>query len=236
LTSQYRWDEALKQIEKAEELDPLLPIITISHAKCLGTLGRMQEALRVLEAAERLNPDSVLILNYKACFLMCLERTKEAGEYFEKASRTDPEDTGLLDLQGHYELLAGNSAKAAEYWERAIERGRAEGEEVIGYNADFAALYWMAGDKSKAQEYIRKIEALPNETYEARAFKMFLLACAYAGTGNSERFFPIAARMIEEKTISFDWLRMIRWLYPLSREFLHDERWSRLFSSVGLEP
>jgi TolB-like protein/Tfp pilus assembly protein PilF/KaiC/GvpD/RAD55 family RecA-like ATPase len=236
LRRQYRWDEALEQIEKAEELDPLSPIITMSHAQCLCILGRMQESLHVLESAERLNPYSVFILKEKARLLMYLERANEAWECLEKASKIDPEDEGLLDNQGHYEQLVGNNAKATEYWERAIKRGRAEGGEVRGYMADFASLYWMTGDKNKAQECIRKIETLPEETYNAREYKMNIFACAYAGTGNSEKFFSMVGRMVEENSISFYWMRMIRWWYPLSREFLDDERWGRLFYSVGLEP
>jgi len=232
-----RWDEALEQIEKAEELDPLSPIITLNHSECLQIMGRIPEALRVLESAERLDPRSVIILRGKAVLLLITGKTTEAGDCFERASKIDPYDLALLDLLGHYEQFVGNYPKAFEYWETATKRGRAEGGEVTGYNADFASAYWLTGEKSKALDCVKQIEALPEDTNDARSTKLSLMACAYAATGNSESFFLTADRMFSNSSAG-DLVELFRYLeaaYPASQDFRHDKRWSELFRKAGLE-
>jgi adenylate cyclase len=231
-----RWDEALGQIEKAEELDPLSPIMAVNHSSCLLIMGRAQEALRVLESAERVNPRGIIILVNKALLSLYLGNTNGARSCLESASAIDPENMSLLDIQGHYEQVLGNHSKALECWERAMKQGRGEGGEVRGFYADFASDYWLTGDKKRALDCIKEIEAMPEENYEARAYKLSILAFAYAGTANSEDFFPAAARMIEEKQAIFNVLRMLRLLYPASEVFLDDPRWSSLFRNAGLEP
>ena len=236
LRNLWRWDEALKQIEKAEELDPLSPIITANHSYCLVALGRMQDALRVLESAERLNPDSPIILGTKATVLLILGRVDEAGRCLEKAAKIDADNQTLLDIRGHYEQLVGNYAKAVECWERAEKKGNVEGGEMGGYNADFASAYWMGGDKEKALDCIKKIQAMPEKTVDEHTWKQFVLACAFAGTANSENFFSTVAPLIDEKTVDFTWIRSLSVLYPPSRAFLDDPRWGALFRNAGLKP
>ena len=231
-----KWDEALEQIEKAEELDPLSPVITANHSECLEILGRMEESLRVFESAERLNPDSHLILWGKALLLMHSGKMDQARECIDKASKVDPENLLLLDLRGHYEQLVGDYAKAVEQWERAVKKGKMEGVGVWQYDADFASVYWMSGNKSRALDYVKALEARPEENRHEHAYRLLILSFAYAGTGNAEKFFSTAARMVQERQADFGFWRILPTFYPSSREFLKDPRWSALFRSAGLEP
>ena len=231
-----RWGEALEQMERAEELDPLSPIIAINHAETLICLGRNEDALRVIEAAERTDPHSLIILAKKVFLMLYLGDTPEAGRCIEAARRIDPESMELLETQGHYEQFVGNLPKALECWERLIERAKTEGSEVRAYYADLASYYWLTGDEGRALECIREIETLPEDNHEARAYKMLVLACAYAGTGNSERFFPTARRLIQENQAIFELLRTLRVAYPASRKFQDDPGWGPLMRDAGLEP
>ena len=233
----WKWDEALKQSEKAEELDPLSPMTTLVHSHCLLALGRKEESLRVLESAERLNPDGHIILARRAIFLCILGRLDEAGECLERASKVDADYTGYLDIRGHYEQLVGNYAKAVGIWERAKKIIETEGGDLRGFYADMASAYWDSGDKDKALDCVREIEAMPvSKTADERSVKQFWLACAYAATGDSKRFFSAVAQMAEEKRLDFSWLREVTVIYPASKDFVDDPRWNALFKNAGLEP
>lgn len=236
LRSMHRWDEALKQIKKAAELDPLSPVITASYSECLRDMGKMQESLSAIESAERLNPESTRVLESKASLLMILGRMDETKDCLQRSYKIDPDDTSVLDKLGHYEQYLGNYQRAIEYWERSRTKGIAEGGEVKGYDADLASAYWLSGDKERALGYVRDLETLPEDSPESRTFKRFILSCAYAGTGNAERFFPLMASVIEENDLAdYGLLRYLVTVYPASKDFPSDPRWGTLMSKAGLE-
>jgi adenylate cyclase len=232
----FRWEEGLQELEKAAELDPLSQTIVSSLSGCLASMGRTEEALRVIEAAERLDPNGLYILRAKAGLFLFLGRLTEAGDLLERAAKLYADDVGLLDQQGHYDQLVGNYSGAIEKWEKAVKLGKEHGGEVTGFNADYASVYWLKGEKDKALACINEIEAMPEETYDTHNLKLLLLACGYAGIGNADGFFDAVSRLIEAKAPDFSWLRYVGITYPSSQEFNKDPRWRELFRSVGLKP
>jgi tetratricopeptide (TPR) repeat protein len=119
-----RHDEALREIRRARETDPLSPILRVMEGWALLFARRYEQALESLRKAQRLEPDYPLVYAISAWTYKAMGRYPEALEAYahegdELGGSNDPEVAEVL-------ALSGKRAEASKLLARIPSFGRAD--------------------------------------------------------------------------------------------------------------
>ena len=119
LTTQARHDEAVREVRRAIDLDPLsIRIHAIGTVQLLFS-RRYDEAIELARKGLEFEPDSAFILAFQGVAYAEQGRFKEAVDNLERAARLDNSLT-ILALQAHVLAVAGRTEQA-----KALIRQRA---------------------------------------------------------------------------------------------------------------
>ena len=155
LLPELRWDEALIQIEKALELDPLSQVINLNHAEYYAAKRDYTKALDLIKKTVELDPNFSL-----AHF--------ELGGLYGKLKRFDDMRreirTGVGLVQESYPQVAKMADAMMAYLEADRERvrkliGELEaqiGEPFGGDGVQIAGLYFFLAENDKGFEWLEK--------------------------------------------------------------------------------
>jgi len=145
-----RFDEALAEISKAQELDPLSLIVSTNVGRILYFAGRYDEAEQ--QIAKALDMDrNFMSARVKLCWIY--EQTGKhsaALAEFQKALSLTSDDTHVLSLLGNSYALTGNRSEALKIIDKMI--GRSEQRYVSSYW--IAIMYVCLGEKDAAFEWL----------------------------------------------------------------------------------
>jgi len=122
LRAQGRIDEALAQILKGQELDPLSMIIGVNVVEALALSGREAEALRQAEKYLEIDPNFPQLLSIVSALHSDAGRHAEALAAAKKAAALSGETTEQLSLLARTHLLSGNRAEALTILRRLEKR------------------------------------------------------------------------------------------------------------------
>jgi len=86
-----RWDEAVREITEAANLDPLSQIIALNTAKILFWAGRREEAMAQFRRAVELNPDNAFTRAEFGMAIVYMSRIDEGIAEIQEAMRISPE-------------------------------------------------------------------------------------------------------------------------------------------------
>jgi TolB-like protein len=148
---------ALPLIKKAQELDPLSPVINITVAETLADLGRHQEALTQINHAIEVSPAfASAYITKSEIMAWSFGKLDEALWLNDYASELDPES--LNACVGSARLLShlGDDDMAIEKLERCLELGP-------GYTfARFTSIpiYLVSGDSDRALQQARRVHSV----------------------------------------------------------------------------
>jgi TolB-like protein len=148
---------ALPLIKKAQELDPLSPVINITVAETLADLGRHQEALAQINHAIEVSPAfATAYITKSEIMAWSFGKLDEALWLIDYASELDPES--LNACMGSARLFShlGDDDMAIEKLERCLELGP-------GYTfAHFASIpiYLVSGDSERALQQARRVHSV----------------------------------------------------------------------------
>lgn len=155
LTAMGRFDEALDEIRRAREIDPLSPIVNSGEVWTLYYARRYDEAIAQGRKIAELNPAFAEVHEYlKRCH-------DQKGAYREAiASRQMRRKLAGLDF-GETDALrsAASATTATEYWRQRL---RQEIDESAGEDPetfDMAEIHAQAGEKDKALDWLEKAYA-----------------------------------------------------------------------------
>jgi tetratricopeptide (TPR) repeat protein len=162
-----RPDEAMRQIERAVELDPLSVIALSFYAIDLMCARRYEEAIAQARAALRMQPDAGVAIT---ALILSLHETKQHDKAIETMA-----DVYAGPLFGYPEVANALRKGYAEIgyagaWRRAAEVETAKHGTEPGVAFDAAANYVMAGDNAHALEWLEK-------AYEQRDPNLPYLSC-----------------------------------------------------------
>lgn len=123
----HRFDEALKDMDKAEELGASKSKIALSRAAVLIALGRPDDAMTIIEARKKSSGEKFEVLFAEAMALGHMARYAEADAAYEKAlakyRALSPLVVAHLDFErGAMWDRAGDEKKATQYYRAAVER------------------------------------------------------------------------------------------------------------------
>jgi len=114
---QGRFEEALVNIKRASELDPLSGFLSYELGATFRLMRNYPEALRYFNRAVSLAPDLSIPYDYKASLYLCWEgSTEKARAVLEEALKNirSPEESSIVNLLIDLDVYEGNYQKALD--------------------------------------------------------------------------------------------------------------------------
>ncbi len=145
-----RNDEALKEIEVAQQLDPLSLIINANRGYTLYVSRRYPEAMQAIRKTLELDPNFAIAYEYLAYIQIQEKKYSEAVESMRKALEASPENlTFRADLASTL-ALNGQTEEAKVILNDLLSR-----QDYVP-PVDIAAIYISLGDKENALRWLEK--------------------------------------------------------------------------------
>ncbi|MGQ0797958.1 MAG: tetratricopeptide repeat protein, partial [Methanobacteriota archaeon] len=121
LTILGRYEEALRAIERALDINPMNEVAWLNKGNALTRMGRLVDALRSFNAAIKVNPAYEVAWNNKGNALARLGQYEEALRCYEKALDLDPAYRGAWVNKGFVLAKLGRFDEAAACADRALD-------------------------------------------------------------------------------------------------------------------
>lgn len=116
-----KYEEAIKLLNKALQIDPRFSAAVVNKSWALNELGRYDEALRLADEALEIDPRSTSALVNKGFALDSLGKHNEAIKYYDDALEIDPRNTAALANKGFTLFSLGEYNEAIKYYDDALE-------------------------------------------------------------------------------------------------------------------
>jgi tetratricopeptide (TPR) repeat protein len=141
-----RHSEALEQMKRAQELDPLSPAIATFIGRAYFYAGANEDAIRQYRKILDGDPSFQMARTY---LILSLE---QAGRFEEAVteSKIEAAQLGRSTEPAEVRGRAYRAAGTAGYWKERIRQIRAGGDSGPGSDLDTAAMYAKLGDKEEA--------------------------------------------------------------------------------------
>lgn len=177
-----RSEEALREIAKANELDPLSLAIYLDQAWVHYTRNEIQLAIDIVNKAVRHDPRSPLARYELAWDLDHAGRYAEAIDTYESALRLENKDTSAMTLLRNALRDGGDTAYLRQHLALAAKAGEP--------HTTLAAIQLQLGDKDAAIDHLER-------AYEKRERDMIYIKTSptYAALRSDPRFQSLLQRM-----------------------------------------
>ena len=218
----YDWDMEGAEVEykRALQLNPSHLLTRLWYAEWMTRMGRNDEALAESLRAIALDPMSPLSHNNRAMLLFRSRRYDEAIRSSQLALDLDSNFVNALWWQGASYAGKGDFAKAIALLTTAMNVN--DGPMVRGMLGN---VYARAGEKARALDQIKAIEAMSRQRYVSPAD----IAMIYAGLGDADRTFDWMEKAYRERTHGVHFIRS-----PYFDLLRSDPRYADLMKRVGL--
>ena len=151
LSNAARFDEAIREIKRALELDYLSPATSSQYGVILFRARRYDEAIAVLHKTLDLEPNFIVSRIYSGgCYVMKGQREEALAE-FKRGLATAPDTPGLVAMMG-YTYGVGHQLDEARRCEQQLKE--MEARQVYVAPSNYAALYCGMGDKDAAFKWL----------------------------------------------------------------------------------
>jgi len=156
-TGRNRPDTALPLIRKAQELDPLSPVINITVAETLTDLGRNAEALAQIDHAIEISPAFASAYITKSEILAwSFGQLDEALQLADYAAELDPQSLNSCVTIARLFSHLGDDARAIENIERCLELG----PDYMFAHFVAMEIYLVSGDSERTLQHARRVHAV----------------------------------------------------------------------------
>lgn len=115
-----RYEEALRAIDKALDLNPYNEVAWLNKGNALTKMGRLVDALRCFNAAIKVNPAYEVAWNNKGNTLARLGHFEEALTCYERALEIDPDYRGAWVNKGYVLTKLGRYNEATSCADRVL--------------------------------------------------------------------------------------------------------------------
>lgn len=167
LTAMGRFDDALAEIRRAKEIDPLSAVINAGEVWTLYFARRYDEAIEQGRNLYQLRPDFAEVQEYlKRCYDQkgMYREAIAARQMRRKLAGRDPSETPLI-------RRAASAESHETYWSSRLEQELIESETEGTEAFNLAEIYAQLGDKDKAFGWLEK-------AFEERTYTMMYLKVA----------------------------------------------------------
>ncbi len=152
LATEGRFDEALREVKRAQGLDFLSPATNTHVGNMLYRARRYHEAATSLEQTLELEPNFATARVYLGLCYFRLSRFDEALAEFQKAKQLAPSSADMVSLLGSFYAETGRLDQARRYLAELQEM--AKNRDVSA--SVFVTIYASLGDMDKAFEWAEK--------------------------------------------------------------------------------
>lgn len=152
LTAMGRFDEALTEVRRAKEIDPLSPIVNAGEVWILYFARRYDEAIQQGLKIAEMSPEFAEIHEYlKRCYDQkgMYREAIAARQTRRKLAGLDPVETGTL-------RAAAEAASAETYWEKRLEQETQDARQEKPASFDMAEIFAQLGDRENAFDWLEK--------------------------------------------------------------------------------
>jgi Flp pilus assembly protein TadD len=144
--------QALAEIRRAHELDPLSPIININVGLSLGITGDIAEARAQFKRTLEMDP-SWFNAHYHLGLVEVMDgRMAESIPHLQKSVEINPTAVRPMGMLGYALAIVGRRAEAMELLKRLEDRY----SQGIATASNIATIYIGLGEKEKAYEWLEK--------------------------------------------------------------------------------
>ena len=152
LATEGRFDEALREVKRAQGLDFLSPATNTHVGNILYRARRYQEAITSLEQTLELEPNFAAARVYLGLCYFRLKRFDDALAEFQKARQLAPNSADMVSLLGSFYAETGKLDQARRYLAELHEMAKNRNVSA----SIFVTIYASLGDMDKAFEWAEK--------------------------------------------------------------------------------
>jgi TolB-like protein/Tfp pilus assembly protein PilF len=167
LTAMGRFDEALAEIRRAREIDPLSPVINAGEVWILYFARRYDEAIEQGRKVQEMSPEFAEVHEYlkRVYDQKGLYRDAIAARQMRrKLAGFDANETPAIKA-------AAAAANADEYWQRRLQQELEDARHESPATFDLAEIYSRLGDKEQSFQWLER-------AFEERHYAMMYLKVA----------------------------------------------------------
>lgn len=167
-----RFDEALFQLDKAQKIDPVSPVINKVKAKVLYLARRHDEAIDVCLEALNVETSPGPINGILSCLYIEKKMYREALEQIQRL---------VAFSAGDYQMPAHNESEISSQFEKRLIFSKADPEAIAiaGY------IYAVTGEPDKARKIVEGLKKIANIRY----VEPHVIAIVYSGLGDKDSAF-----------------------------------------------
>jgi adenylate cyclase len=222
LLSDYRFDDAERELRKAVETNPSYPTGHQYYSICLQCFGYREQAIQQSLIAEELDPLSPSVALMSFYRLLHAGRFDQARRRMRKLVEIDRESPLAEEALMVYHFVRKEWDAALVPLRRMIARDPTDPY----LDMSLACIFAATGKRDEALALVEKLKKIP-EDQRARGG---ILAFAYTALGDLDSALESIAYGFSKKEFIVSWIRGDTAFDPLRR----DKRYQELLKSVGL--
>jgi TolB-like protein/Flp pilus assembly protein TadD len=208
-----------KELDRAAELNPNLPLIYDQYGWTFSEMGQFNEAIAAEKKALELDPLNTFLNTDLAFFLYWARRYEEAITQIRKTLELDPNNAFAHSILGWCLIWKGSKTEARAEFQKATTL-----DDLPWYVGSLGYACAVSGDRAKAEQILRELEDLAKQRYVSPANR----ASVYLGLGENEKALDWLEKAYEDRDPIFWWINGDQ-LYDSVRQ---DPRFEALFQKV----
>ncbi len=186
-----------KQLDRAAELNPNLPLTYDQYGWTFSEMGRFDDAIAAEKKALELDPLNTFLNTDLAFFLYWARRYEEAITQIRKTLELDPNNAFAHSILGWCLIWKGSKTEARAEFQRATTL-----DDLPWYVGSLGYACAVSGDRAKAEQILRELEDLAKQRYVSPANR----ASVYLGLGENEKALDWLEKAYEDRDPIFWWI------------------------------
>ncbi len=186
-----------KELDRAVELNPNLPLIYDQYGWTFSEMGRFNEAIAAEKKALELDPLSTFLNTDLAFFLYWARRYEDATTQIRQTLELDPNNAFAHSILGWCLIWKGSKAEARTEFQKATTL-----DDLPWYVSSLGYACAVSGDRAKAEQILRDLEDLSKQRYVSPANR----ASVYLGFGENEKALDWLEKAYEDRDPIFWWI------------------------------
>jgi TolB-like protein/Flp pilus assembly protein TadD len=186
-----------KELDRAVELNPNLPLAYDQYGWTFAEMGRFDDAIAAEKKALELDPLNTFLNTDLAFFLYWARRYEEATTQIRKTLELDPNNAFAHSILGWCLIEKGNKAEARAEFQKATSL-----DDLPWYISSLGYACAANGDRAKAAQILQDLEELSKQRYVSPANR----AAVYLGLDEKEKALDWLEKAYEDRDPIFWWI------------------------------